>query len=190
MAIGTPYIVCVQDMWMIAGLGNPGNKYKQTRHNAGFIVLDELIRQLSGSWKTGKWDAEYGQINDPELGPVAYIKPQTFMNLSGKSIQPALGHFKIQPENLLVVHDEIDLPFGELKFKNGGGHRGHNGLRDIKARLGHGEFQRLRFGVGRSENEHISVADHVLSNFSKSEQSDLPALVDQACHMILSHLKG
>lgn len=172
---------------MIAGLGNPGAKYEKTRHNIGFMVLDEWAQQNRIHFSKKKWEAQYCEINYQDTG-VLLIKPQTFMNLSGKSIQAAKDHYKIPLGNMLVIHDEIDLDFADMKMKEGGGHRGHNGIRDIKSRLGSGEFTRLRMGVGRPVNEHISVADYVLSNFSKDEMVKLPSICIDAVAMIETFL--
>lgn len=174
---------------MIAGLGNPGSQYDKTRHNIGFMALDELATRFHASWNKGKWNALCATTTIQNIS-VVLIKPQTFMNLSGQSVQPALVHYKLKPENLLVVHDEIDLEFGDLKIKEGGGHRGHNGLRDIKARLGGGDFDRIRFGVGRPPNEHMSVADYVLGRFTPEQKKALPDLLEKTISMIEDCVKN
>ncbi|MCB1175459.1 MAG: aminoacyl-tRNA hydrolase [Leptospiraceae bacterium] len=169
--------------WMIAGLGNPGSKYALTRHNIGFMVVDRLATMLDASFQSGRWQAESCECRF-EQQKLVLIKPQTFMNLSGQSIQPALAHYHLDASRLIVVHDEIDLPFGEIRLKSEGGHRGHNGLRDIKARLGSGDFYRIRFGVGRPASEHVSVADYVLARFLAEELSELSTGIDLAIDQI------
>ncbi len=133
---------------MIVGLGNPGPEYEHTRHNAGFWWVDAAARQLGGNLA---FDRNYkglvARVNRPE-GPIWLLKPMTFMNLSGQSVAPLARFFKIEPAQILVVHDELDLPPGQMKLKQGGGAAGHNGLKDILAQLGSPDFWRLRIGIG------------------------------------------
>jgi PTH1 family peptidyl-tRNA hydrolase len=160
---------------LVAGLGNPGSKYLWTRHNAGFIVLDELSRRagipvsrktFSGLFGEGTW-------HDNRL---FFLKPQTFMNLSGRSVNPALNFNRLALKDLIVIHDDLDIPFGRVKIKEGGGHAGHNGLRSLMQEMGSGEFTRIRIGIGRPLRG--DAADYVLSPFSKEEQAQLPRLLD------------
>ena len=167
--------------FLIAGLGNPGSKYAKTRHNIGFMIVDEWANRHQAVWKSSPWQSLTCEIKLGSLNCIL-IKPQTFMNLSGQSVQPAMSHYK--PDHLLVLHDEIDLEFGDIRYKFGGGHRGHNGLRDIKARLGEYDFGRIRFGVGRPQNEHLSVADYVLGRFLPEESSALVKSIDDAISII------
>lgn len=146
----------------IIGLGNPGKKYHFNRHNIGFLVLDAMADKHYGSWRA-KDSLELSEIS-LNGSPVLLIKPQTFMNSSG-AIIPFLTKQGIKPENILVVHDELELPFGQLKFKIGGSHKGHNGLRSIIGACGD-QFSRLRFGIGRPENKD-DVPEYVLSNFNE-----------------------
>jgi peptidyl-tRNA hydrolase, PTH1 family len=166
---------------LIVGLGNPGSKYTWTRHNAGFMVLDALSRS-HGIAVTRK--SFSGLIGEGSFGTqrLVLLKPQTFMNLSGRSVQEAMQFYKISGSDLLVVHDDLDIPFGKVKLKEGGGHGGHNGLRSLQQHLGGGQFARLRVGIGRPV--HGDAADYVLSPFSKEELADLPRLLDELCGLV------
>ncbi len=159
---------------LIAGLGNPGTQYARNRHNAGFIVVDEL----HAHYKFGPWKAKFeGLLSEGSLGgrKTYLLKPQTFMNLSGDSVGPALRFFKLPLEALVVVHDEIDLAAGKLKVKTGGGDAGQNGLRSITATLGP-DYRRVRLGIGHP-GEKTRVTGHVLQNFSKDDIAWLKPLV-------------
>jgi PTH1 family peptidyl-tRNA hydrolase len=141
---------------LIVGLGNPGAEYAETRHNAGFWWVDELARRLKVSLQADRaYAGRVARVNRPE-GPLWLLQPQTYMNLSGQSVGALARFFKIEPGRILVVHDELDLPPGQLKLKLGGGHGGHNGLRDIHAKLGSPDYWRLRLGIG-----HPGVKDEV-----------------------------
>ena len=160
---------------LIAGLGNPGSQYAKNRHNAGFIVADEL----HAHYKFGPWKAKFdGLLSEGSLGgrKTYLLKPQTFMNLSGDSVGPALRFFKLPLEALVVVHDEIDLAAGKLKVKTGGGDAGQNGLRSITATLGP-DYRRIRLGIGHP-GEKTKVSGHVLQNFSRDDIDWLKPLVD------------
>jgi PTH1 family peptidyl-tRNA hydrolase len=149
---------------LVAGLGNPGREYADTRHNVGFMVVDELARRRGDSWR-GKFSGEVAEVRLDGVR-VALLKPQTFMNESGRSVSVAARFFKSEPENLLVVHDEVDLEPGRLQVRLGGGLAGHNGLRSVAQHLGTSEFGRVRIGVGRPERgDPRPVADFVLSPF-------------------------
>jgi peptidyl-tRNA hydrolase, PTH1 family len=159
---------------LIAGLGNPGSQYAKNRHNAGFIVVDEL----HAHYKFGPWKSTFdGLLSDGTLGgrKTYLLKPQTFMNLSGDSVGAALRFFKLPPDALVVVHDEIDLAAGKLKVKTGGGDAGQNGLRSITATLGP-DYRRVRLGIGHP-GEKTKVTGHVLQNFSKDDIGWLKPLV-------------
>ncbi len=161
-------------MHLIVGLGNPGREYEGTRHNAGFLVVDELRRRaglpdfkekFSGVWTKG--DA-FGQ-------PIAIVKPMTFMNLSGDSVQPAAAFLKVPPSDIIVVHDELDLAWKDVRVKVGGGHAGHNGLRSMIQRLGTPEFVRVRVGIGKPPAGFGGdTAAWVLSGFSAMERAEWP----------------
>lgn len=159
-------------MKIIACLGNPGRKYKKNRHNAGFIIGHYLVKKLR--IKTGKksFNAESGR-GKAWGNDVLILFPDTFMNKSGISVKAALQYYGVSPENLIVIHDEIELPFGDYRIKFGGGHKGHNGLRSIIQENGTADFHRVRIGVGRPENNERAVADYVLSDFSKDELNRL-----------------
>ncbi len=160
---------------LIAGLGNPGSQYAKNRHNAGFIVADELHAHYRfGPWKT-KFE---GLLSEGSLAgrKTWLLKPQTFMNLSGDSVGPALRFFKLPLESLVVVHDEIDLAAGKLKVKTGGGDAGQNGLRSISATCG-ANYRRVRLGIGHPGDKE-RVTGHVLQNFSKDDIAWLKPLVD------------
>ena len=165
-------------MYLIAGLGNPGEKYEKTRHNIGFLVIDEITKNLTSN-----------NINNPRFKAITkkylstiYVKPQTFMNLSGESINAVADYYNIPNENIIIIHDDLDLPFGTIKFKNGGGHGGHNGLRSIDTHIGK-EYTRVRFGIGKPENKQ-DVANYVLSNFSVTESEKLGDLIQHCVKSI------
>ncbi|MEI8321410.1 MAG: aminoacyl-tRNA hydrolase [Alphaproteobacteria bacterium] len=164
-------------MKLVVGLGNPGPQYLTTRHNAGFLLLDYLqdyykIPPFKAKFQGG---VSLGEIESQE---VVFLKPLTFMNLSGQSVQMAAHFYKILPQNIFVCHDEIDISFGAVKVKQGGGNGGHKGLKSIEASLGTQEFWRLRLGVGRPSSSQ-DATQHVLANFSKHEQEELSSLYDK-----------
>lgn len=174
-------------MRVLVGLGNPGREYAGNRHNVGFMAVDAFAashglslsggglfsRRASGAWK----DKFHGHLAEVTVGgeKCLLLKPKTYMNRSGRSVGELLNFYKIPPSDCLVVHDEIDLPFGELRAKQGGGHAGHNGLKDIDAAVGK-DYWRLRVGVGHPGNKDL-VADYVLSDFSKEEKAALPEII-------------
>ena len=166
---------------LIVGLGNPGPKYSWTRHNAGFMVLDELACRagIAVSRKTFSGFFGEGTYRGERL---LLLKPQTFMNLSGRSVNPALHFHRLSLQDLIVIHDDLDIPFGRVKLKDGGGHAGHNGLRSLMQELGGGQFARIRVGVGRPL--HGEAADYVLSPFTRDEQVILPRIVDGAVDIL------
>jgi PTH1 family peptidyl-tRNA hydrolase len=146
---------------LLVGLGNPGSEYEDTNHNAGFWWLDAVARQLKVSLSPERaYFGLVGRVNRPE-GPLWLLEPQTYMNVSGKSVAALARFFKIAPEEILVAHDELDIPPGQIKIKKGGGHGGHNGLRDINAQLGSPEYWRLRLGIGHP-GVKSEVVDYVL----------------------------
>lgn len=166
---------------LVAGLGNPGREYADTRHNVGFIVADELARRHGGSWRA-KFSGDLAEIRLDGLR-LAVLKPQTYMNESGRSVVAAVRFFKVEPEALLVVHDEVDLEPGRLQARLGGGLAGHNGLRSVAQHLGTPEFARLRIGVGRPERgDPRPVADFVLSPFPP--EVDVEGLVARAADAV------
>jgi len=169
-------------MMFVAGLGNPGSKYEGTRHNAGFLVVDELVRRWGANLKSDRFGnlAGAAPIRDNK---VIFAKPQKFMNRSGSPLRGLMGFYKGTVENLVVVHDEVDLPFGALKIKLGGGHGGHNGLRDIHQHMGSNAYFRIRFGVGRPP-AGWDTADYVLGQWTPEEQTALGAAVDKAADAV------
>ncbi len=153
---------------LLVGLGNPGHKYLKTRHNAGFLLLDELAKEEGVSFsRQARFLGDFAELR-ARSGCVYLLKPTTFMNRSGQSVMSVMKYYKIKAEEVLVVHDELDFEVGALKLKAGGGHGGHNGLRDIISSTGVKNFKRLRVGIGRPGPGKV-VADYVLSDFSKSD---------------------
>jgi len=166
---------------LVVGLGNPGREYERTRHNAGWLVLDELARRHGGSWRS-KFS---GSLAEVRLGDakLALLKPETYMNESGRSVGAAARFFKVPPEQVLVAHDDVDLESGRLQARSGGGLAGHNGLRSLGQHLGSQDFLRLRIGVGRpGRGDPRSVADWVLSPFAPEEDAD--ALVSRSADAV------
>src|SRR5262245_29131221 len=166
---------------LVAGLGNPGREYERTRHNAGWLALDELARRHGGSWRS-KFS---GSLAEVRLGDarIALLKPETYMNESGRSLGAAARVFKVEPEQVLVVHDDVDLETGRLQARAGGGLAGHNGLRSLAQHLGSQDFLRLRIGVGRpGRGDPRSVADWVLSAFAPED--DAEALVSRSADAV------
>ena len=176
MRFGTP-----RADWLIVGLGNPGREYARNRHNVGWLVVDELARRHGGSWRA-KFSGQLAEVRI-DGHKVALLKPETYMNDSGKAVQAALRFFKLEPDAVLVVHDESDLKTGRLQARPGGGLAGHNGLRSIAQHLGTPDFLRLRVGVGRPERgDRRPLADYVLSDFEPHDDPD--ALVARAADAV------
>lgn len=172
-------------MLLVVGLGNPGRQYSAHRHNVGFMVVDELASACRADGFRSKFNGEYakGEISGEDI---VVLKPQTFMNDSGRSVQAAMAFFKPAIDRVLVIHDELDLPFGTVRLKAGGGHAGHNGLRSIMACIGTGDFGRIRFGIGRPPpGFRGEVADYVLSSFDAAERAELPDLVKKATAIVV-----
>ena len=166
---------------LVAGLGNPGREYEHTRHNAGWLVLEELARRHGGSWRS-KFSGSLAQVRLGALR-LGLLKPETYMNESGRSVGGAARFFKVEPGSLLVVHDDVDLEPGRLQARRGGGLAGHNGLRSLAQHLGTQDFLRLRIGVGRpGRGDPRSVSDWVLSPFEADD--DLEGLVTRAADAV------
>jgi PTH1 family peptidyl-tRNA hydrolase len=158
---------------LVVGVGNPGSQYAETRHNVAWMLLDSS--SVFTNWKA-KFKGLYTE--GAHQGQKLYaLKPQTYMNLSGESVQPMASFFKIEPSQILVIHDELDIPFGQVHFKVGGGLAGHNGLKSIAAHLGTNDFARMRIGIGRPP--HGDVSGWVLGQFSKDERAQLPLLLEK-----------
>ena len=175
-------------MKLIVCLGNPGRNYIKNRHNIGFIIGEHFaeLYRIRISEKSFSSLCGSGKIDTTN---VLIIFPQTYMNSSGTAVQQALNFYKIDPEELIVIHDELEFQFGRVEKKFGGGHKGHNGLRSIIDRIGAANFYRIRFGVGRPENSNIPVADHVLSNFTSEELDKIKELLPEISEEILGLLK-
>ena len=179
-----------EDAWLIVGLGNPGPTYAGTRHNVGYLVTDELARRMGGAFrahKSGRAGVVEGRL---EIGGPRVVlgRARGYMNESGGPVSTLSTFYKIPAERLVVVHDELDIPFESIRVKLGGGDNGHNGLRSIRGSLGTGDFYRVRVGVGRPPGRQ-SPADFVLSPYSASERKVLPLQVDRAADAVETLLK-
>ena len=175
-----------QRLSLVVGLGNPGAAYAQTRHNAGFMVADELAGKFDIAFDKRKFDTVFGR-GHIEREPVVLAKPMAFMNRSGPPVRSLADFFKISSEAVLVIHDDIDLAFGRLKIKEKGGHAGHNGIRSLIDAFGSDDFVRLRIGVGRSGFD-ISVSQYVLSKFSEQENESLAQIIATARDAVVTIL--
>lgn len=172
--------------YIVAGLGNPGPTYQWTRHNAGFLFLDRLAHLESISIVKKSFSGCSGEVNFGGQRLIL-LKPQTFMNLSGMSVMQALQFYKLPLSQLIVIHDELDLPFGSVRFKNGGGHGGHNGLRSIMDTLGKGDFTRLRIGIGKPP--YGDTTSHVLGHIPPDQMEVLHRVLDGGIEMLEVMLK-
>ena len=173
------------DPFLVVGLGNPGPAYRGNRHNVGFMVLDLLAERVGGRFSKHKARAD---VVEGRLGPlpaprVVLAEPRSYMNESGGPVAALCGFYKIPVEQLVVVHDELDLPYGSLRLKLGGGDNGHNGLRSITRSLGSREYLRVRFGIGRPPGR-MDAADYVLRDFSAAERKDLDFHVDRCADAV------
>jgi len=171
---------------LIVGLGNPGPQYEKTRHNIGFMVVDAIAREHNIDLSKNKFNALYG-AGDIGQTPCVLLKPQTFMNLSGRSLVPALAFYQIPIKRVIVIHDELDIPYGQIRLKTGGGHAGHNGLRSIIELTGSADFMRVRMGIGRPKFGDVS--SFVLSPFQSEEQMTLSDFCQQATQDIQTVLQ-
>jgi peptidyl-tRNA hydrolase, PTH1 family len=168
--------------WLIAGLGNPGPAYAANRHNAGFLTADVLATRAGARFKAGKFRtlAAEGRLAGQA---VTIIKPLTFMNESGGPVTGVSGFYHLRPEQLVMIHDELDLPFGTVRLKLGGGDNGHNGLRSVTTRLGTREYYRARIGIGRPPGR-MDPAAFVLRDFSAAERKELPLVLERAADAV------
>ncbi len=175
-------------MKIVACLGNPERKYAKTRHNIGFIIGAGLSQSagIAVNKKSFSSVCGMGRVDGADC---LVMFPQTYMNNSGTAVMQALNYYREDPDNLIIIHDEIELPFGEYSLKYGGGHRGHNGLRSINDKIGTLDFYRFRFGVGRPRNPDITVADHVLSKFTSEELDRIDLMLPEMIDVILSVIK-
>lgn len=168
---------------LIVGLGNPSDKYKNTRHNIGFMAIDLIAKESQAQM----WKQNFnGLSTEATIGnqKVILLKPMTYMNNSGVSVQSCANFYKILPEEILVIHDELDIPLCKIKTKIGGGNGGHNGIKSIESRIGK-EFHRLRIGIGRPEHKD-QVSDYVLSNFSSTEMEHVNTILYDICKFVFT----
>ena len=173
---------------LVAGLGNPGRQYERTRHNIGFMVIDELVRRLPDGAARRRFDAELLESSTTG-GRLILLKPQTYMNRSGTAVSQAMRWYKVRLEDLLVVCDDLDLPFGRLRLRPQGSSGGHNGLKSIIEQIGSDRFPRLRVGVGRPIRG--DAVAHVLNRFSPDEEAALPAIIERAADAVMTwHAEG
>ncbi len=178
--------------WAVVGLGNPGPDYAATRHNVGFLVVDELARRAGSSFKrASKLRSDLAEVR---IGPLpgtraVLAKPRTFMNDSGNAAASLLRFYSTAPDRLVVIQDEIDLPFDTMRVKFGGGDNGHNGLKSIRASISSGDYYRVRVGIGRPDGRG-DIADRVLSNFARHERDVLPALIERAADAVETLLES
>lgn len=170
------------DAWLVVGLGNPGPGYATHRHNVGEMVVEELGKRTSANFKRHRANAMVAEVRSP-AGRMILAGTNTYMNLSGGPVAGLLKYYKLGPERLVVVHDELDIPFDTVRLKLGGGPGGHNGIRDIIAAVGTGDFIRVRVGIGRPPGRQ-DAAGFVLSNFSSTEKQSLPNLVTDAADAV------
>jgi PTH1 family peptidyl-tRNA hydrolase len=172
-------------MWLIVGLGNPGSKYLLTRHNAGFMALDYLVKSIGVRNEDGKQDFKANTIDFKwDDQPVKLVKPLTYMNKSGESVGEIMRYYKIPVEKVIIVYDDLDTPFGQIRLKTKGGDGGHNGIKSLIEHLSGNEFLRVRIGIGRPPHPDMDPADYVLQNFSKQEQPALPDILNTALDAI------
>ena len=176
------------ELWLVVGLGNPGPTYAGTRHNIGYLVSDELARRVGGSWRSHKstrTDVVEGRLGvlGADALRVVLARPRCFMNESGGPVKALASFYKVPVERVVAIHDELDIAFGTLRIKLGGGDNGHNGLKSMRASLGSGEFYRVRAGIGRPPGRQ-SPADFVLSDYSSLERKELPFQIDDAADAV------
>ncbi|MFB8145219.1 aminoacyl-tRNA hydrolase [Microbacterium sp. NPDC056003] len=170
--------------WLIVGLGNPGPRYELTRHNVGQLVLDELAARRGESFKAHKANARVAETwLRPGGSKLILAKPNTFMNVSGGPVAGLAKFYGVEPEHVVIVHDELDIPFDTIKLKTGGGHGGHNGVRDVAKALDSGDFARVRVGIGRPPGRQ-DPADWVLDPFGAAERKNLPILLGDAADAV------
>ncbi|EPH98559.1 aminoacyl-tRNA hydrolase [Enterococcus faecalis 13-SD-W-01] len=175
-------------MKMIVGLGNPGTKYQQTKHNVGFMIVDRLAEKYQTAFKKNTFEAEVAEffVNGEKI---ILVKPQTFMNESGRSVGPLMTYFGIYPEELIVVYDDLDLAVGKLRLRQKGSAGGHNGMKSIISHLGTNVFNRVKVGIGRPEGKQ-TVVNHVLSGFSKENQPLIEESIDRAVQALETVIDG
>ena len=177
-----------EDLWLVVGLGNPGPAYSGNRHNAGFMVADLLGERMGGRFKAhkGRADLVEGRLAGQR---VVLAKPKCYMNESGGPVASLRDFFKVPAERIVVCYDELDIPWGSVRLKRGGGDNGHNGLKSVTKSLGTGDYLRVRFGIGRPPGRQ-DPASFVLKDFSAAERKDLPFLIDRAADAVEALLSG
>lgn len=185
------YTVGLNKTILLVGLGNPGKEYELTRHNVGFLCIDEFVRATDEmeDWvekKNLKCLASSGRVGDAR---VIALKPTTFMNLSGEAVQSVMNFYKINPEYIAVIHDELDVDFGQIRLRVGGSDAGHNGVKSVSQHIGEG-YGRIRIGIGPKKPAKISSEDFVLQKFSAGEQAQLPNLTREANAILSEYLYG
>lgn len=180
-------------IWLVAGLGNPGQQYAMTRHNVGFMVADELARRAGANWTPPR--GMRAEVAETRLGPAGLgvpdadaarlilVKPRTFMNESGQAVGKLASFYQVTPKRIIAVHDELDLDLGQLRLKSGGGDNGHNGLKSLRAHLGSGDYFRVRVGIGRPPGRQ-EPADYVLASVPAALRDDLALAVDRAADAV------
>ncbi|GAA1917076.1 aminoacyl-tRNA hydrolase [Nocardioides lentus] len=180
------------DVWLVVGLGNPGPTYAGHRHNVGYLVVDELVSRVGGTLRAHR--SGRAQVLEGRVGPpggsaprVVLARPRSYMNELGGPVKALAGFYRVEPAHVVAVHDELDLPFGGLRVKLGGGDNGHNGLRSMRSSLGTGDFHRVRVGIGRPPGRQ-DVADFVLSDYSRTERKELDLQVVEAADAVESLL--
>lgn len=166
-------------MKLIVGLGNPGVKYQLTRHNIGFIVIDAFSQRLQGAPFKAEHQALTTRISYSPEETLLLVKPNTFMNLSGGPVQALMNYYRIQIEDLLVIHDDLDLEFGTIRFQTNRGHGGHNGIKSIHQSLARQDYKRLKVGIGRPSHPQMEISDYVLQSFGRDELKTLPDMCDR-----------
>jgi PTH1 family peptidyl-tRNA hydrolase len=179
-------------VWLVVGLGNPGPTYAGHRHNVGYLVTSELAERMGSPFrahKSGRAEVVEGRLTPPGTpGPrVVLVRPRTFMNETGGPVKQLAAFYKVGPDHIVAVHDELDLPFDTMRVKLGGGDNGHNGLRSLRGALGTGDFYRVRLGIGRPRGRQ-DVSDFVLSDYSPTERKALPLQVSGAADAVESLL--
>ena len=187
------------DVWLVVGLGNPGPTYAGHRHNIGYLVADELARRMGSDPKNAKWRAHKtgrAEVVEGRLGPagvpaprVVLARPRSFMNEVGGPVKALASFYKVAPDHVIAIHDELDITFGTLRVKLGGGDNGHNGLKSMRSSLGTGDFYRVRAGIGRPPGRQ-EVADFVLSNYGTVERKELPFQVDSVADAVESLIQS
>lgn len=174
----------MENLLLIVGLGNPGPEYAETRHNAGFLLLDRLAHRWGGAWRTeSRFQARVVRVR-PNARQIMLMQPQTFMNASGESVRAAAEYYQVAQERMVMVVDDADLPLGEIRLRPGGGTGGHHGLESVEKHLGTRDFARLRLGIGRQEPAAREITGHVLGRFTADERKIFEKVLDRAVDQV------